>query len=130
MEQTLVAVTDTKDHLYTTNKSIEKAMDTLKSQLHEEVTARKLAEQRIESMKSQIDELRKKKVRSLQGHLAKFNIIRICSGLVLQLLYVELLFVGLEHTIPSSCYGTGWGFWWTSVASPVLEMITLYRNLV
>ena len=64
MEQTLVAVTDTKDHLYTTNKSIEKAMDTLKSQLHEEVTARKLAEQRIESMKSQIDELRKKKVSS------------------------------------------------------------------
>ena len=67
-EVSLAAVTETKDHLYESNKKHEKTIDTVKSQLHEEITVRKLAEQKIESLTSQIEELRQKRVRAMHRH--------------------------------------------------------------
>ena len=57
----LAAVKETKESLYASNKSYEKTIDTLKNQLHEEVTSRKLAVQKRDSLQSHLEEARFKK---------------------------------------------------------------------
>ena len=59
-----MAVTETRDGLATNNQVFERTTDSLKVQLHEEVTTRKLAEQRVESLVSDIEKLKTAKVRS------------------------------------------------------------------
>ena len=62
-EASLAAVNQTKDALYRSNAAHERTIDGLRDQLHEEVTGRKLAEQRSESLQEHLEQVRTKKVR-------------------------------------------------------------------
>ena len=65
MEARLSALTETKDSLLSTNRTQERTIDSLKNELHEERTTRKLAEQKAETMKVQLDETSSSKVKDL-----------------------------------------------------------------
>ena len=62
-EVSLMAVTETRDSLAGSNQVYERTTDTLKCQLHEEVTTRKLAEQRVEATICEVEQLKTAKVR-------------------------------------------------------------------
>ena len=53
---------DAKEQLANSNKTLEKTTEMLKTQLHEEITNRKLAEQKIETMKLHLDDTKNKSV--------------------------------------------------------------------
>ena len=74
-EVSLIAVTEARDGLASSNQVFERTTDSLKVQLHEEVTTRKLSEQRVEALVSDIEQLKTAKVRlslsstSIMGNL-------------------------------------------------------------
>ncbi|KAK2178708.1 hypothetical protein NP493_532g00023 [Ridgeia piscesae] len=57
-EVSLIAVTEARDGLASSNQVFERTTDSLKVQLHEEVTTRKLSEQRVEALVSDIEQLK------------------------------------------------------------------------
>ena len=58
-----MAVTEARDSLSASNQLHERAIDSLKSQLHEEMTTRKLADQRIDAMMGELEQVKTAKVR-------------------------------------------------------------------
>ena len=61
-EVSLSAVMETKESLYSSNRSYEKNLEGLKNQVHDEITARKLAEQKADSLQSHLEAIKYKKV--------------------------------------------------------------------
>lgn len=64
-EVSLASVTEYKATLHEDSKGLEKSVEALRGQLHEEITARKLAEQKYETYKYQAEDVRAKKVRRI-----------------------------------------------------------------
>ena len=60
-----MAVTEARDNLSVSNQLHERAIDSLRSQLHEEMTTRKLADQRIDAMMAELNQVKMAKVRSV-----------------------------------------------------------------
>ncbi|KAI0233591.1 hypothetical protein LSAT2_016181 [Lamellibrachia satsuma] len=69
-EVSLMAVTETRDSLAGSNQVYERTTDTLKCQLHEEVTTRKLAEQRIEATICEVEQLKTAKA-TVDDHISE-----------------------------------------------------------
>ena len=61
-EASLTSVSETRESLYESQRGLEKTVEGLRNQLHEEITARKLAEQKNESLKGQLDDIKAKRV--------------------------------------------------------------------
>ncbi len=78
-EATLHSLTETKDSLHGSNKTYEKSIDTLKSQLHEEMTARKLADHKVETLETGLSAAKNKRV-STFSNLADHKLETLHTG--------------------------------------------------
>ena len=68
-ETSYTAVQEVKNSLLETNKSYERTVESMKSQLHEEITARKLAEQKLDGVTAQLRDIEGQQVGIHNIHL-------------------------------------------------------------
>ena len=79
-EVSLSAMTETRDSVMAINRSLEKSIDTLKTQVHEEVTTRKLTEQRVEGLRATLEDNRTRRVRlNLLGNETEWKLRFFCD---------------------------------------------------